>query len=830
VLEPTQWLTHWFLRFSSPLTRAMVTHYKHPPLMNIVDPQRSPITKLLQVFSGMLRGDSPRLQLLWRSAHCGSFDEWAAKATNQEALIRFRHGVTIAASWTHRRFRDRYPWVLASLADDRLPMVRRRAIAADFMAAAPEELDEMFGIRFRATLTSADDLFQPHVQKAIFAWAWNVRLSTAPVEFAHGRNRRRASSSGSWSSFVEQYVNAESVLNHRVKTEILRQATGQAPTPHAPIPATRTAARRKLTAMDLYRFEFYDTTRALGRPVNVVALWPEIRAGWESLAPEVRATYEVQATEGVYRPRGMPVLADQPAAAEGQLVAIPPEVTEAVGIAQDAELPAGPLLPNELGQALTQISSLASGGMSVRRAAEIFAHDHIYVGKGARDFQDAPYPRVPRGPPARPDLGAIQAQTQAILGRFVDGLGTKATRRHVFKHNTLISCEVMYETALGHEPMGHAVLLHIASASATAGRAVARANFLVCEPTLALPTTYEGATVRYAKEALIEVDPLPFARLAPAHGSLVHKCDDDIARYLLSTVGEGDEVLRVRCKRVEADVSGGDRWVLKGLDPSFDESTDDAAGAPAAQDEDDNDIDWFDFGQSHAMPAAGAPSTSAARAPRPRASGRQTPTFVEGVDWVPEEVEGLIGLSDNAAVFEEMRAMMDLQVESSDSDIGHATDRPAPLAKSKKQPRVPGVSAGAASSGSGMTAAQRLQGKRERCLEDMGDVVSGQAVCDALEYTLSHQWKIIQQGEPMSTWDLLGTAIGDIRVTFDGRTLQGQCRHPDHKPRCKLLLTMGSDMKATEAKLVKWVIAGCTKTIAEHAAIGLELRASHASR
>ncbi len=58
-----------------------------------------------------------------------------------------------------------------------------------------------------------NSLLEPVLQNAVTKWGGGIRVSIAPVEFVHGRNRKRANISGSWGTFVSMYILREAVLD-----------------------------------------------------------------------------------------------------------------------------------------------------------------------------------------------------------------------------------------------------------------------------------------------------------------------------------------------------------------------------------------------------------------------------------------------------------------------------------------------------------------------------------------------------------------------------------------------------------------------------------------
>jgi hypothetical protein len=218
VSEPLRFLTGWFLSRRSHANRSKPAHWQCCPLMDLLNPLVSPIVRVLQYFGCCIRGEAARLRLLWGMSDCTSFQEWARLPEHSDSLAMLRRALTIAASWTFRRFLSEgmcWPWRAASLADLRIPMPDRMKIARELFDSPAERLDIYFAARLKARLGSAEDMFQEDMQDAIRHWAWSVRCSISDTEYVHGRNHRRAHPGQSWQSFVAVHINAEARLTHQ---------------------------------------------------------------------------------------------------------------------------------------------------------------------------------------------------------------------------------------------------------------------------------------------------------------------------------------------------------------------------------------------------------------------------------------------------------------------------------------------------------------------------------------------------------------------------------------------------------------------------------------
>ena len=77
--------------------------------------------------------------------YCIAQAKWCDGCPDQ--LRKFRHGVTVASSWIHKRFWEEgmtYPWRLCLLADTRIALADRRANALEFLRLPEWMLDEHF--------------------------------------------------------------------------------------------------------------------------------------------------------------------------------------------------------------------------------------------------------------------------------------------------------------------------------------------------------------------------------------------------------------------------------------------------------------------------------------------------------------------------------------------------------------------------------------------------------------------------------------------------------------------------------------------------------------
>ena len=235
-------LTNVFTASSSDVRDAKA----RPILMNVLLPGTSPMVAVLQYFSHLLF-EPPvvdgRVMLFALWFGCESVAQ--LRRQHRAAWVRLRTAVrTVMANvWRkHVRELQQFPWVLATLADDK---------------ATAEQLDVIFD-RWRQTspcchpdgmsrrLRQHDvDLRTPSMKWFLRWWAYMVRLTTADIEVRHPRNTVSAGSSDmvDFSSVVAQYVNTEYSELSRCATFATARAHG---CPAAPAVAATAAPRLPL--------------------------------------------------------------------------------------------------------------------------------------------------------------------------------------------------------------------------------------------------------------------------------------------------------------------------------------------------------------------------------------------------------------------------------------------------------------------------------------------------------------------------------------------------------------------------------------------------------
>ena len=112
VLEPLRHLTSWFLTVG----HANIDYQRRPPLVSLVEPSKSPITKAQQYLGSLLDGKAARLELVYFSLGCNSLVDMKAK--HPELSLFMRRILLTASSWIERRHGvifGQWPWKLFRL-------------------------------------------------------------------------------------------------------------------------------------------------------------------------------------------------------------------------------------------------------------------------------------------------------------------------------------------------------------------------------------------------------------------------------------------------------------------------------------------------------------------------------------------------------------------------------------------------------------------------------------------------------------------------------------------------------------------------------------------
>ena len=206
LLEPFRYITGWFMKATAVNPDAA----KRPPLCSVVTACFSPVIKASQYFSMLLRGVAPRLKLVWMRRGYTNFWEWCE--AQKDLLTQFRIGIQVGSTWMWRRLWflvATWPWLAAACIDDRLTIEQRTEIDDAFASAPLWQLDWYMMQRWRVL---GRRLMAALEQATLRAWAFGVRLSTAQIEFSHGRNQRRGTEAMSWAHFAAQAVTQEAQL------------------------------------------------------------------------------------------------------------------------------------------------------------------------------------------------------------------------------------------------------------------------------------------------------------------------------------------------------------------------------------------------------------------------------------------------------------------------------------------------------------------------------------------------------------------------------------------------------------------------------------------
>ena len=272
VIEPLTWLARWHLRSCSHSRKRRDQSLGKPaPLSDLCSWRHSPAVLVLEYLSFMAAGQAPRLALLWSRKHT-CFEEWAdANPLGRNVL---RRGVAVAASWVHLRSYRRFqvlPWKLASLSDPRIDTTQKVSLAEDVLGhldSNPEMIDEGFTAPLLAHLVAAglgpEALLQGIYRRLLWMWSWSVMTTVAPVEFQHGRNRRRAHAAQNWAHFVAGCVNDEA---RRTFQMLIKSLTGGHTA--SAVRAAQPKRIRRQSVRDLFHQEYCDAQKSMGLRVQI---------------------------------------------------------------------------------------------------------------------------------------------------------------------------------------------------------------------------------------------------------------------------------------------------------------------------------------------------------------------------------------------------------------------------------------------------------------------------------------------------------------------------------------------------------------------------------
>ncbi|CAK0896531.1 unnamed protein product [Prorocentrum cordatum] len=312
MLEPLRYLTGFWMKAASDLEGPC----RPPRLMDVVYPPFDPTLHALQYLGSMLSGNVSRLILVWRTAGCETFQMWCRQCKGQ--VRRLRRCCLLTACWLYRRHLlkyDRYPWLLATLADTRRPEAEREAVASRFLNTQSCCLREGMARKLKAHLeqgsATARDMLQGTWMHIWFYFAVLVTMQVADIEWRHGRNRSRSNKHGqtSVSQFTAKYIGCEAKNLHAAQVARIRlthdrskKALADDPLEPPGSPGGRDVGEggenntllRTPSAFMLWRKEAIRRDRQLGSQVNPASEldWAARRNEWASLTAEEKRTYE----------------------------------------------------------------------------------------------------------------------------------------------------------------------------------------------------------------------------------------------------------------------------------------------------------------------------------------------------------------------------------------------------------------------------------------------------------------------------------------------------------------------------------------------------------
>ena len=284
-MEPFRYLTTWFFRASSRRRRSRPSFWRTPPLCLLVTRSTSPVTRTLQHFATLLRGEATRLCLLWRREGHTDFKDFCEK--KPEVMAQLRRACTCAASWVYRRLwaeSSSWPKRLSVLANEEALPEEIDEVLEEFRSAEDDELDYYFGLRIRQKLDDVMLLREDEWVAFLRRWAWLDPCSIAPIEFKHGRDQRRCHENMSWSTFAASAVNEESALTyealnfdagakHAVSTSTIAE------------PSSKRARTRRKEPRELHRLLYIEKRKLQPGKFNVASteFADEVRRAFDNL-------------------------------------------------------------------------------------------------------------------------------------------------------------------------------------------------------------------------------------------------------------------------------------------------------------------------------------------------------------------------------------------------------------------------------------------------------------------------------------------------------------------------------------------------------------------
>ena len=251
----------------------------------------SPAVAGLQHLSGLLAGVSSRCILIWASRYA-SFREWCARS---EDMKRYRRLLIAACIWTRHRLVERvcvFPWLLASLSDDRLSHELKLELCARFMST-PLCCMRIGAARFlRAKFNSAADMLTPAWRLAWKALAHLIKCVINDVEVRHARNRREASAQTSWAVFTAHYCNREAIALKQAREHWIVKSN-EAAMASAEAPRRANTLTRIPTPEMRFAKQLHAEEKSLGRSHKICSTdWKSLVSDrWSGLTPDMRAWY-----------------------------------------------------------------------------------------------------------------------------------------------------------------------------------------------------------------------------------------------------------------------------------------------------------------------------------------------------------------------------------------------------------------------------------------------------------------------------------------------------------------------------------------------------------
>ena len=210
VLEPLRWLHRWFLRRASvPQRNAQQARGRVPPLADMVWLEASPALRILQYYSTLAAGLSPRLRILWARSY-NSFDDFCNN--EPDVLAAFRRGLECAVAWVHYRLVRLTmctPFLWCSLIDDRRSPEDRASVKSQLWRLGADQGDSWFHQVLIKMLGEESRMDDTDFLQALWLWAWSHFCTNAPSEFGHARDKQRVSQAHSWVNFVAHGYNQE---------------------------------------------------------------------------------------------------------------------------------------------------------------------------------------------------------------------------------------------------------------------------------------------------------------------------------------------------------------------------------------------------------------------------------------------------------------------------------------------------------------------------------------------------------------------------------------------------------------------------------------------